>query len=235
MTEEFLIAVAAGYLLGSLSFAVIMSRLMGLADPRSYGSGNPGATNVLRSGNKQAALLTLAFDALKGYVPVLACAWLGYGEAVAAAAGLAAFVGHLWPLFFRFQGGKGVATAAGVLLGLNPWLGLATLLTWAIIAAFFRYSSLAAIVSAAFAPFYQLLIWGGGPIAGAVAVMGLLLIWRHSANIQKLLKGTESKLGQKATSAAAAAKHGVRHGHGQARGHSHHHEKHHDESHGAKP
>ena len=121
--------------------------------------------------------------------------------------GLAAFLGHLYPVFFRFQGGKGVATAAGVLLGLNPWLGAATLLTWVIIAAFFRYSSLAAIVAAAFAPFYQLLIWGAGPIAGAVAVMGLLLIWRHSANIQKLLKGTESKLGQKAAAPAAAAHH----------------------------
>ncbi len=234
-----LLAALAAYLVGSLSFAVIISRLMGLNDPRTYGSGNPGATNVLRSGNKLAAILTLAFDALKGYVPVLLVAIYGpaygLGEGTAALVGLAAFLGHLWPVFFRFQGGKGVATAAGVLLGLNPWLGLATLLTWAIIAAFFRYSSLAAIVSAAFAPFYQLLIWGGGPIAGAVAVMGLLLIWRHSANIQKLLKGTESKLGQKATSAAAAAKHGVRHGHGQARGHSHHHEKHHDESHGAKP
>jgi glycerol-3-phosphate acyltransferase PlsY len=234
-----LLAALAAYLVGSLSFAVIISRLMGLNDPRTYGSGNPGATNVLRSGNKLAAILTLAFDALKGSVPVLLVAIYGpaygLGEGTAALVGLAAFLGHLWPVFFRFQGGKGVATAAGVLLGLNPWLGLATLLTWAIIAAFFRYSSLAAIVSAAFAPFYQLLIWGGGPIAGAVAVMGLLLIWRHSANIQKLLKGTESKLGQKATTAAAAAKHGVRHGHGQARGHSHHHEKHHDESHGAKP
>jgi acyl phosphate:glycerol-3-phosphate acyltransferase len=234
-----LLAALAAYLVGSLSFAVIISRLMGLNDPRTYGSGNPGATNVLRSGNKLAAILTLVFDALKGYVPVLLVALYGpaygLGEGTAALVGLAAFLGHLWPVFFRFQGGKGVATAAGVLLGLNPWLGLATLLTWVIIAAFFRYSSLAAIVSAAFAPFYQMLIWGGGPIAGAVAVMGLLLIWRHSANIQKLLKGTESKLGQKAGPAAAVA-HGVRHGHGQGHGHSHHHDKHHhDKSHGAKP
>jgi acyl-phosphate glycerol 3-phosphate acyltransferase len=138
---------------------------MGLADPRSYGSKNPGATNVLRSGNKAAALLTLAFDALKGYVPVLAgpdasgraSAW---ATPPSAFVGLAAFIGHLWPVFFRFQGGKGVATAAGVLLALNPWLGLATLLSWVIIAAFFRYSSLASIVAALFAPFYQLLIWG---------------------------------------------------------------------------
>jgi acyl phosphate:glycerol-3-phosphate acyltransferase len=234
-----LLAALAAYLIGSLSFAVIISRMMGLNDPRTYGSGNPGATNVLRSGNKAAAVLTLVFDALKGYVPVLLVVLYGpaygLGEGTAALVGLAAFVGHLWPVFFRFQGGKGVATAAGVLLGLNPWLGAATLLTWVIIAAFFRYSSLAAIVSAAFAPFYQLLIWGGGPIAGAVAVMGLLLIWRHSANIRKLLKGTESKLGQKAAPAAAA--HGGRHGHGQAHGHgnAHGHSHHHDKSHGAKP
>ena len=197
-----LLAALGGYLVGSLSFAVIISRLMGLSDPRSYGSGNPGATNVLRSGNKAAAILTLLFDALKGYVPVLLVTLLGapwgLGEGTAALVGLAAFLGHLWPVFFKFQGGKGVATAAGVILALNPWLGAATLLTWILIAFFFRYSSLAAIVSAVFAPFYQLLIWGAGPTAGAVSVMGLLLIWRHSANIQKLLKGTESKLGQKA-------------------------------------
>jgi glycerol-3-phosphate acyltransferase PlsY len=197
-----LLAALVAYLIGSLSFAVIVSRLMGLSDPRTYGSGNPGATNVLRSGNRKAAILTLVFDALKGYLPVLLVAIYGpaygLGEGTAALVGLAAFLGHLWPVFFKFQGGKGVATAAGVLLALNPWLGAATLLTWVIIAAFFRYSSLAAIVAAAFAPFYQLLIWGGGPTAIVVALMGLLLIWRHSANIQKLLKGTESKLGQKA-------------------------------------
>ena len=121
--------------------------------------------------------------------------------------GLAAFLGHLWPVFFGFKGGKGVATAAGVLMGINPWLGLATLVTWAIIAAFFRYSSLAAIVAAVFAPFYQLLIWGGGPLALTVAAMGLLLVWRHSANIQKLLQGTVSKLGQKSAPAAPLHKH----------------------------
>ena len=228
-----LLAALAAYLIGSLSFAVIVSRLMGLNDPRTYGSGNPGATNVLRSGNKTAAILTLVFDALKGYVPVLAVVVFGpaygLGEGTAALVGLAAFLGHLWPLFFRFQGGKGVATAAGVLFGLNPWLGAATLLTWVIIAAFFRYSSLAAIVAAAFAPFYQLLIWGGGPTAIAVAVISLLLIWRHSANIQKLLKGTESKLGQKA---APAAVHAGKPGHGR---HGHPHDRHHDKSHGAKP
>jgi acyl phosphate:glycerol-3-phosphate acyltransferase len=195
-------AALAAYLIGSLSFAVIISRLMGLSDPRSYGSGNPGATNVLRSGNKAAAILTLLFDALKGYVPVLLVDLYGtpygLGTGTMALVGLAAFLGHLWPVFFRFQGGKGVATAAGVLLAFNPWLGLATLATWLVIVVFFRYVSLASIVAAVFAPFYQLLIWGGGPIALVAVVMGLLLIWRHSANIQKLSAGTESKLGQKA-------------------------------------
>jgi acyl phosphate:glycerol-3-phosphate acyltransferase len=226
------LAALAGYLIGSLSFAVIVSRLMGIADPRSYGSGNPGATNVLRSGNKTAAILTLVLDAAKGFVPV----WLvvqfgaahGLHEGTQALVGLAAFLGHLWPVFFRFEGGKGVATAAGVLLAINPWLGLATLATWIVIAAFFRYSSLAAIVSAVFAPFYQLLIWGGGPVAVAVTVIGLLLIWRHSANIQKLLKGTESKLGQKAAAAAAPVHHAPAHGH------SHKHAKH-TQRHGGKP
>lgn len=215
-------ATIAAYLIGSLSFAVIVSRLMGLNDPRTYGSGNPGATNVLRSGNKKAAVLTLVLDALKGFVPVLLVKvfgprW-GLGEGSVALVGLAAFLGHLWPVFFRFEGGKGVATAAGVLLGIQPWLGAATLATWLIIAFFFRYSSLAAIVAAVFAPFYQLLIWDGGPIAVTVTIMGLLLIWRHTGNIQKLLKGTESKIGQKAPAPAAhpPEKHGHRghHGHG---------------------
>jgi glycerol-3-phosphate acyltransferase PlsY len=212
-----LVAIVAAYLVGSLSFAVIISRVFGLADPRSYGSKNPGATNVLRSGHRAAAILTLLFDALKGYVPVMLALLFaprfGFGETTIAFVGLAAFLGHLWPVFFRFEGGKGVATAAGALLGLNPWLGAATLLTWVIIAAFFRYSSLASIVSAVFAPFYQLLIWEPSPIALAIAVMSLLLIWRHSGNIRKLLAGTESKLGQK-TAAAAAPAHGHHHGHG---------------------
>ena len=197
-----LIAVVAAYLIGSLSFAVIVSRVMGLSDPRSYGSGNPGATNVLRSGNKTAALATLLLDAFKGWLPVALAWWLaprfGWDEPTVAAVGLAAFVGHLWPLFFGFKGGKGVATAAGVLLGINPWLGLATLATWLIIAFFFRYSSLAALVAAVFAPFYQLLIWGAGPLAVAVGVMSLLLIWRHWRNIVKLLRGHESRIGEKA-------------------------------------
>jgi acyl phosphate:glycerol-3-phosphate acyltransferase len=207
MTLAFpLLALLAGYLVGSLSFAVIVSRAMGLADPRSYGSGNPGATNVLRSGSKPAAVLTLALDAVKGVVPVLAARWAAAryglsGDAIdwcAALAGFGAFLGHLWPVYFRFKGGKGVATAAGVLLAINPWLGLATLATWLIIAAFFRYSSLASLASAAFAPFYQLLIWGPEPAAGVIVVMSLLLAWRHAGNIAKLLAGTESKLGRSA-------------------------------------
>ena len=196
-----LLCAVAAYLLGSLSFAVMLSRGLGLADPRSYGSGNPGATNVLRSGHRPAAIATLLLDALKGAVPVLLVEQFGephgLGEGTIALVGLAAFVGHLWPLFFGFKGGKGVATAAGVLLGFNPWLGLATLLTFAIILAFLRYVSLASIVAAAFAPFYQLLIWGGGPLALAIIAMSLLLVWRHRANIQKLIAGTESRLGEK--------------------------------------
>lgn len=202
-------AVIAAYLVGSLSFAVIVSRLLGLADPRSYGSGNPGATNVLRSGHKSAALLTLAFDALKGFLPVwLALAFgprAGLGEWTVAFVGLGAFVGHLWPLFFRFQGGKGVATAAGVLIALAPGLGLATLASWLIVAAFFRYASLASIVAALFAPFYQLLVWGVQPALACILPMSLLLVWRHGGNIRKLLAGTESRIGQKAAGAARAA------------------------------
>jgi len=209
-----LAAVVAGYLVGSLSFAVIVSRAMGLPDPRSYGSGNPGATNVLRSGKRIAAVTTLALDALKGYVPVLAALLLaprlGFGAGTVAAVGLAAFLGHIWPLFFHFKGGKGVATAAGVLMAFNPWLGVATLVTWLIVAAFSRYSSLASLAAAAFAPFYQLLIWDADGYALAIIVMSLLLVWRHEGNIRKLIAGTESKLGHKpapAVHAAAAHKH----------------------------
>ncbi len=219
-----LLAGLAAYLLGSLSFAVIVSRAMKLADPRSYGSGNPGATNVLRSGNKAAAVLTLVLDALKGFVPVwwvgaFGGAW-GLGEGAVALAGLGAFLGHLWPVFFRFRGGKGVATAAGVLLGFNPWLGLATLATWVIIAAFLRYSSLAAIAAAAFAPFYQFLIWGGGSVAFAIVVMSLLLVWRHEENIRRLIAGTESKLGRKAPAGPGPARAAARaHSHQRKGGH----------------
>lgn len=225
-TATSLAAIVIAYLIGSLSFAVIVSRVFGLADPRTYGSKNPGATNVLRSGHKGAAILTLAFDALKGYVPVWLALLLapryGFGETTIGFVGLAAFLGHLWPVFFRFAGGKGVATAAGVLMAFNPWLGLATLLTWVIIAAFFRYSSLASITAALFAPFYQLLIWEPSPLALAITVMSLLLVWRHSGNIRKLLAGTESKLGQK--SAPVAPAHAAHpHGHG----HHHHKKGHH--------
>jgi acyl phosphate:glycerol-3-phosphate acyltransferase len=209
------IALLLAYLAGSLSFAVIISRGLGLADPRSYGSKNPGATNVLRSGNKVAALLTLAFDALKGYVPVLLCLVYGprFGLNATAAAfvGLAAFMGHLWPLFFRFKGGKGVATAAGVLMAWNPGLGVATLASFAIVVFFMRYVSLGAIVAAVFAPFYQALIWGPEPGLLALAAMSLLLVWRHEANIEKLMAGTESRLGQKAAPVAPTrAKGGTR-------------------------
>ncbi|WP_343642326.1 glycerol-3-phosphate 1-O-acyltransferase PlsY [Roseateles sp.] len=213
-----LLAVVAGYLIGSLSFAVIVSRLMGLSDPRSYGSGNPGATNVLRSGNKAAAILTLVFDALKGYVPVVLVLKFGapYGleEGTAALVGLAAFVGHLWPVFFKFIGGKGVATAAGVLLAINPWLGLAVLGVWIAMAVVFRYSSLASLSAAVAAPLLQMLIWDIGPELPAIVLMSLLLIWRHSANIRKLMAGTESKLGQKAAPPAPVpSNHGHGHGH----------------------
>ncbi len=206
-----LAAIVVAYLVGSLSFAVIVSRVMGLADPRSYGSKNPGATNVLRTGNRAAAILTLACDALKGFVPVMLALALqtrfGFGTATIGLVGLAAFLGHLWPVFFRFEGGKGVATAAGVLLAINPLLGAATLGTWLIVVFFSRYSSLAANVSAAFAPFYQLLIWGPSALVLTIAVMSLLLVWRHAANIRKLVKGSESRVGQKAAPAAAAAAH----------------------------
>ena len=198
----------ASYLVGSLSFAVIVSRLMGLSDPRTYGSKNPGATNVLRSGSKPAAVVTLLLDAAKGWLPVALIAWYGKSwgleEGTLAMAGLAAFVGHLFPVFFRFQGGKGVATALGVLFGIHWGLGLATALTWLIIAWFFRYSSLASLVSAVFAPVYY--VFGDGvawyldrSILFAIAVMALLLLWRHAQNISRLVKGTESRLGAKKT------------------------------------
>ena len=199
----FLAAIAA-YLIGSLSFAVMVSRLMGLGDPRTYGSKNPGATNVLRSGNKAAAIITLLLDALKGWLPVVLVKWFGqpYGmeDGTVAMAGLGAFLGHLWPVFFRFKGGKGVATALGVLFGIEWLLGLATAATWLIIAFFFRYSSLASLVSAAFAPVFYLIgdrvqWYAERPILLAVFVMGMLLAVRHRENINRLLQGTESKLG----------------------------------------
>ncbi len=199
--------VVLAYLLGSLSFAVIVSKFMGLSDPRSYGSKNPGATNVLRSGNKKAAVLTLLFDAVKGCVPVAVLLQYGaaYGltEGVAAAAGLAAFLGHLYPVFFKFEGGKGVATALGVLMGISPLLGLAVATTWLGIAWYSRYSSLAALLAAVLAPVYYAMAADGplwdfnGAIFGMLCVMGILLVWRHRDNVNRLLAGTETKLGAK--------------------------------------
>ena len=200
------LVVVAAYLVGSLSFAVIVTRAMGMADPRTYGSKNPGATNVLRSGNKAAAVITLLLDAVKGWLPVVLVKWFGQpyglGDGTVAMVGLAAFLGHLWPVFFRFEGGKGVATALGVLLGISGWLGLATALTWLIIAFFFRYSSLASLVAAAFAPVYYLLVdgvvWNAeAPIAVAIVAMAMLLAWRHKDNIKRLIEGKESRLGSK--------------------------------------
>lgn len=197
MTELSLIA--AAYLIGSLSFAVIVSRAMGLPDPRTFGSGNPGATNVLRTGRKAAAVLTLLGDALKGWVVVaLAGALvprLGLPGWVVLLCALAVFVGHLFPIFFRFQGGKGVATALGVLVGLNPWLGLACLATWLGVAALFRISSLAALTAALLSPFYAVLLTGWGGTAITVLVIALLLIYRHRSNLAKLVSGQEARIG----------------------------------------
>lgn len=197
------IAVAAAtllaYLLGSISFAIIVSRTLGLADPRSYGSKNPGATNVLRSGNKAAAVVTLLLDAIKGWLAV----WLvirfgprfGIGDGGVALVALAVFLGHLYPIFFRFKGGKGVATALGVLFGLAWWLGAATAATWLVIAFFFRYSSLAALVAAVFAPFYYVLLVGTDVIAAAIVVISALIVYRHRNNIANLLAGKEGRIG----------------------------------------
>ena len=187
------LAILLAYCLGSVSFAVVVSWLMRLPDPRSYGSRNPGATNVLRSGSKVAALLTLAGDAAKGAVAVWAAAPVTPALALV---GLAAFVGHLFPVFHRFQGGKGVATAAGALLAIDWRVGVGTLLTWVIIALCLRYSSLASIVAAAFAPFAAALLLGWQS-AIVIAVMALLLVWRHKGNISRLLAGTEPRLGAK--------------------------------------
>lgn len=186
-------AIIAAYLLGSISFAVVVSKLMRLPDPRSYGSKNPGATNVLRTGSKVAAVLTLLGDAAKGGVAV----WLAsYFTDQLAAVGLAAFLGHLYPVFHRFQGGKGVATAAGVLLAIDWRIGVGTIATWLLIAFFLRYSSLAALVAALFAPLATafLLGWQSALVVG---VMSAFLVWRHKANISRLLAGTEPRLGAK--------------------------------------
>jgi glycerol-3-phosphate acyltransferase PlsY len=202
------VATLAAYLVGSLSFAVIVSRLMGLEDPRTFGSRNPGATNVLRSGNKGAAIVTLLLDALKGFLPVFAVRlWgksFGLDDGTVAMVGLAAFLGHLWPVFFKFQGGKGVATFIGVVFGIHPLLGVATGATWLIIAFFFRYSSLASLVSAAFAPAYYLLgdhiqWYSDAFVATALFAMAVLLAYRHRENIGRLMRGKESRLGARKT------------------------------------
>jgi len=198
----------AAYLIGSISFAVVASRAFGLSDPRTYGSKNPGATNVLRSGSKKAAIATLLGDCAKGWLAV----WLAirYGEQFGVEDGgvalvaIAVFLGHLWPVFFRFVGGKGVATALGVLLGLNPWLGLATLVTWLVVAYATRYSSLAALVAAVFAPFYYGLLFGADEKLFAVIVMSALLLYRHRANIGNLIAGKESRIGSKSATAKPA-------------------------------
>ena len=202
-----LLATLAAYLLGSLSFAVIVSRVMGLSDPRTFGSKNPGATNVLRSGSKPAAIATLLLDGVKGWLPVALVGWYGkaYGleDGTVALVGLAAFLGHLYPVFFKFVGGKGVATALGVLLGIHWALGLMAMLTWLIMAYAFRYSSLASLSAALLAPAYYVL-WGGTawytetPVLLSICAMGALLVYRHRENITRLLKGTESRLGKKA-------------------------------------
>ena len=201
-----ILAAIAAYLLGSLSFAVIVSRAMGLRDPRTFGSKNPGATNVLRSGSKVAAVVTLLLDGVKGWLPVVLVRWFGQpyglGDGTLALVGLAAFLGHLWPLFFRFQGGKGVATFIGVVIGIHPLLGAATAASWLIIAFFLRYSSLASLIAAVFAPCFYLLgdrvLWyAETPLTVALAVMAVLIAWRHRENIDRLLKGKESRLGAK--------------------------------------
>lgn len=201
--ELFLIPLA--YLIGSISFAVVVSKFMRLPDPHSYGSGNPGATNVLRTGNKLAAVLTLIGDALKGFFAVMLARvllgddplsstinyWLLCGVVIAV------FLGHLFPVFHGFKGGKGVATACGILFGINWILGLATLSTWIIVAMFMRYSSLAALAAAIFGPIYFVFLFGFQPIAAALLVVCLLLIWRHRSNIRNLMNGTESRIGSK--------------------------------------
>ena len=200
-----LLLIPLAYLIGSISFAVVVSKCMRLPDPHSYGSGNPGATNVLRTGNKLAAVLTLIGDALKGFFAVMLArvllgddslsstmnSWLLCGVVIAV------FLGHLFPVFHGFKGGKGVATACGILFGINWILGLATLSTWIIVAMFMKYSSLAALAAAVFGPIYFVFLFGFQPIAAALLVVCLLLIWRHRSNVRNLMNGTESRIGSK--------------------------------------
>ena len=192
------LTVFAAYCLGSVSFAIVVSRLMQLPDPRTYGSKNPGATNVLRTGKRAAAVLTLAGDAGKGWLAV----WLAqlYAPEAAALAGLAVVLGHLFPLFHRFKGGKGVATAAGVLFGFDVWLGLGSLATWIVIAVFFRYASLASLVAALFAPFFAWYISLSYDVLLVAASIAALLVWRHRKNIGRLFAGTEAQIGAKKAS-----------------------------------
>jgi glycerol-3-phosphate acyltransferase PlsY len=196
-----LLAIFSAYLLGSIPFALLSSRLFGLADPRSYGSRNPGATNVLRSGNKSAAVVTLVGDAAKGWLAVFLAQKfagdLGWGSALIGLVALAVFFGHLFPVFLKFKGGKGVATAAGVLLALDPWLAIATLGTWLFIAFTLRYSSLAALVAAATAPIYAGLLWGTNAMVLVVGIIAMALVGKHWQNLQRLMAGKEPKLGGK--------------------------------------
>jgi glycerol-3-phosphate acyltransferase PlsY len=199
--------VLIAYLMGSLSFAVIVSRAFGLPDPRSYGSRNPGATNVLRMGKKLAALLTLIGDGGKGWLAVFLAARYAAGYDVdatgVATCAVAVFLGHLFPVFFRFKGGKGVSTAGGILLAIDPWLGLATLATWIVIALLFRYSSLAAVVAAVFAPLYYFFLFGARDMLPALVLMSALLLWRHKTNILNLVAGKEGRIGERKTGEAA--------------------------------
>jgi len=195
------VAVVLAYLLGSIPFAIVVSRVAGIADPRSFGSKNPGATNVLRSGHKGAAAATLLLDALKGWLAVWLASNVGFrygiGDSGVAAVALAVFLGHLYPVFFGFKGGKGVATAVGILFALEWWLGLATVTTWVVIVFFFRYSSLAALIAALFAPFYYALLVGFDAYAAAIAIMSALIFYRHRRNIANLLAGKEPRVGAK--------------------------------------
>jgi len=202
--------IVCAYLIGSLSFAVIVSHAFGLPDPHSYGSGNPGATNVLRTGRKAAALITLLGDGGKGWLAVFAAIKLApqfaLGPEVIAGVFLAVFLGHIYPVFFGFRGGKGVATALGVLLAVDPWLGLAALATWLVIFALFKISSLSAIIAAVTAPLYDLAMAGPRLLTASIVVMSVLLLWRHSANIRRLLAGEEGKVGNKPAVAAPSEK-----------------------------
>ncbi len=193
------VTIVLAYLLGSVATAVVTCRLMGLPDPRSQGSGNPGATNVLRHGGKKAAAFTLAGDILKGLIPVLVAKLLGLAPEVVAVTALAAFLGHLYPVYFGFRGGKGVATAFGVMLGISWLLAGAAAVTWLVMALAFRYSSLAALLTAVLAPFYTMWLVPVPPFIGATSLMTLLLLWRHRSNIRKLLAGTEDRIGDKRT------------------------------------